>query len=59
MVFQREAVLATLPGPMQQPNDKYEENKSTPSQIPEQICIKKKKEEIHTFGATTKQQLQY
>ena len=44
---------------MQQPNDKYEENKSTPSQIPEQICIKKKKEEIHTFGATTKQQLQY
>ena len=33
---------------MQQPNDKYEENKSTPSQIPEQICIKKKtKKSIH------------
>lgn len=28
---------------MQQPNDKYEENKSTPSQIPEQMCKKKKK----------------
>lgn len=51
MVFQRDTVLATLPGPMQQPNDKYEEKKSTPSQIPEQICKKIKnknaKKSIH------------